>query len=175
MQIEAEKNYRTRGGDQTGILRELNSTYVDRRGNKEAFTSEMMGTYSADGKWITGGDNCEHDIVSEWNYTPPSIVSASGMKHDSGKPIAGIFFEEFPRALEQVSNVATFGADKYSRANWLQVDNLKQRYTDAMVRHMIAKGKGEINDLESGFPHSAHIAWCALALAEIEQRENDNV
>lgn len=94
---------------------------------------------------------------------------STGLKHDSGKPIAGVLFEDFPMALSGVADIATFGANKYERNSWRNVDNAHQRYSDALVRHMLAKGKGEVNDPESGMPHSWHIAWNALALIELEK------
>lgn len=91
-------------------------------------------------------------------------------KYDSGKIIAGVLFEDFPNALEGVCSVATFGAKKYKRSSWHTVENGIQRYHDAMVRHMLAKGRGEEIDPESGRPHSWHIAWNALAISELEAR-----
>ena len=95
-------------------------------------------------------------------------------KYDSGKNIAGVLFEDFPNALEGVSSVATFGAEKYKRSSWHTVENGLQRYHDAMVRHMLAKGRGEEIDPESGRPHSWHIAWNALAISELEIRQKKN-
>lgn len=96
------------------------------------------------------------------------------MKYDGGKNIAGILFEDFPRALDGVASVATFGAEKYARSSWQSVPNAAQRYRDALVRHQLAQGRGEKVDPESGRPHSWHIAWNALALIELEQNEPDS-
>lgn len=95
------------------------------------------------------------------------------MKFDKGKPIAGVLFEDFAKALEGITKVATFGANKYERSSWQGVSNAKQRYHDAMVRHQIAQGKGERIDPESGFLHSYHIAWNALALAQLDEEPHD--
>ena len=95
-------------------------------------------------------------------------------KYDKGKNIAGVLFEDFPNALDGVSSVATFGAEKYKRSSWCTVENGLQRYQDALVRHQIAKGRGETLDPESGRPHSWHIAWNALAIAELEARLSES-
>lgn len=96
-------------------------------------------------------------------------MNANGMKFDGGKVLAGILFEDFPEALMGIAEVATFGANKYARSSWQTVPNAKQRYTDALVRHMLAKAKGEVNDPESGLPHSYHIAWNTLAIIQLEE------
>jgi len=92
----------------------------------------------------------------------------AGLKHDSDKPLAAIPYQDFPHALSAVVDVATFGAAKYARSSWKTVPNAAQRYADAMHRHMLAQARGERLDPESGLPHCAHIAWNALALAELE-------
>ena len=100
-----------------------------------------------------------------------AIISGTDYKYDKGKSLAGILFEDFPNALDGVCSVATFGAEKYKRSSWYTVENGLQRYQDAMVRHQIAKGRGEEIDPESGRPHSWHIAWNSLAIAELEARQ----
>lgn len=95
--------------------------------------------------------------------------SQLGMKYDGGKIIAGVILEDFPNAITGVCEVATFGANKYKRSSWQSVPNAIQRYTDAMMRHQLAKGRGEVIDPESGLPHSYHIAWNALAIIELEK------
>ena len=43
----------------------------------------------------------------------------------------------------------------------------ERRYFDALMRHWLAIQAGETLDAESGLPHWAHFAWCALALAQM--------
>ena len=76
----------------------------------------------------------------------------------------------FPRALEEVGKVSTFGRQKYTRQGWLDVEDGINRYTSAMMRHMVAKAKGEIIDPETGLSHDGAIAWNALAICELEMR-----
>lgn len=94
------------------------------------------------------------------------LVKAQDMKFDGGKILAGIPFQDFPRALQAVAEVGTFGAKKYSRSSWKTVDNAMTRYTDAKFRHIL---EGEISerDIESGLLHKAHEAWNALATLEL--------
>lgn len=92
------------------------------------------------------------------------------VKYDSGKIRPSLVLLSMSRALQSVSEVATFGADKYTDDGWCQVPDGVKRYTDAMLRHMLAEASGEVNDPESGLPHAAHIAWNALARLDLEQR-----
>ncbi len=98
----------------------------------------------------------------------------SGVKHDTGKPLAGILYEGFPNALLEVAKVGTFGAKKYSRGNWLHVDGGILRYTDALHRHQLLEQCGELVDEESQLLHAAHAAWNSLARLELLIREKNN-
>lgn len=99
-----------------------------------------------------------------------------GAKHDSGKPLAGLLYQDFPRALSLVADVATFGAKKYSRHNWKDVEGGIERYNDALHRHLLAANLVEL-DSESSLPHLAHAAWNVLAVLEktLEAWEAENV
>ena len=97
------------------------------------------------------------------------IKPALDMKHDQGKPIDGVLFQDFPRALMAVASLASFGADKYERGSWLTVENGHQRYTDAIARHMLDEYV-EAADEETGLGHDVAIAWNALARLELRLR-----
>lgn len=98
----------------------------------------------------------------------------SGCKLDAGKPalFRGLI-DYFPRALEKVAEVSTFGASKYVWKGWETVPDGVARYSDAMVRHLTEEAKGEVLDPGSGLHHAAHTAWGALARLELMLREND--
>lgn len=98
----------------------------------------------------------------------PVPQPAGGVKYDAGKPRYGLVLGGFPRALERVVQVGTFGANKYSDDGWLSVDDGHARYTDAMLRHHFAEAGGEELDGESGMLHAAHRAWNALAVLELK-------
>ena len=93
-----------------------------------------------------------------------------GRKDDAWKPRPTLVMRTMANALQQVLAVAEYGARKYSPDNWLQVPDAVQRYTDAMLRHQQAHLRGEALDPESGLPHMAHAAWCALAVLELGAR-----
>ena len=93
-----------------------------------------------------------------------------GVKLDTGKRRVSLIVCGFPRALECVADVGTFGANKYSDNGWASVPNGRQRYTDAMLRHLLAEARGEKLDAESSMRHAACVAWNALARLELELR-----
>lgn len=94
-----------------------------------------------------------------------------GRKDDAGKPRPTLVLNSMARAIARVIDVAEYGARKYAPDNWLQVPDGIKRYTDAGLRHRQAHALGEVNDPESGLPHLAHAAWCALAVLELQERE----
>lgn len=97
-----------------------------------------------------------------------------GAKLDAGKIRPGLVLMAFSNALRAVSQVGTFGAEKYSDHGWLFVPDGIQRYTDAMFRHLISEGAGEKADTQSGLTHAAHTAWNALARLELMLREDQS-
>lgn len=103
---------------------------------------------------------------------------ATGAKDDGGKaPVFRGAVGYFPRAMEAVAACSDFGASKYAWDGWRLVDNGFNRYSDAMVRHLVAEAKGEELDNDSGLIHAAHTAWNALARLELllEAKEKEEL
>lgn len=92
-----------------------------------------------------------------------------GAKLDADKTLAGVLLD-FAHALSAVADVGTFGAKRYSRGGWQSVENGQQRYLDACMRHLLAHGKGEAMDAQSGLSHLSHAAWNLLAILELDAR-----
>lgn len=100
-------------------------------------------------------------------------IGTGAIKYDAGKaPIFRGVVSYFPRAIEAVAQVSGFGASKYAWAGWEGVDDGINRYSDAMVRHLMREGQGEVLDSDSGLLHAAHTAWGALARLELMLRES---
>lgn len=97
----------------------------------------------------------------------------AGTKLDAGKAQAGIL-RDFSRALTAVTEVGTFGSNKYTRGGWQAVPNAIERYDDAMWRHLLQEAN-EIKDTDSGLLHAAHFAWNALARLELILREQEKI
>jgi hypothetical protein len=93
-----------------------------------------------------------------------------GYKHDDNKVMASLL-KDFAPALTEVMKVGTFGAKKYTRGNWLLVDNAIERYNDAMWRHLLSDGIDE----ESGLDHLYHAAWNILAVITLMKRQEDGI
>lgn len=72
-----------------------------------------------------------------------------------------------PVFIEELAKVMTFGANKYSANSWQNVE--KDRYIDAMLRHMLQWQKGEIVDSESGLHHLAHMSINAMFIMWMER------
>ena len=73
-------------------------------------------------------------------------------------------------AIEAVADVTTQGARKYTPDGWTSVPNGHKRYMEAFGRHMLALGKGEILDAQTGCLHKAQMIWNLLASLELELR-----
>jgi hypothetical protein len=97
-----------------------------------------------------------------------------GAKLDAGKICAfrGAV-DYFPRAIEAVAAVSTFGAIKYDWAGWKSVPDGIERYSDALMRHLLAESKGDRHDPDSGLLHAAHSAWNMLAVLELKLLEEE--
>lgn len=79
-------------------------------------------------------------------------------KQDAGKPR----WDLLPfKPIEEVVDVLTAGAAKYSENGWQQVDNGRERYFAALMRHIVAWREGQTCDPESGKSHLIH-AMCNL-------------
>jgi hypothetical protein len=86
----------------------------------------------------------------------------AGAKMDEGKVRLGLVLMDFADALWAVGDVGTYGATKYSAHGWKYVPNGQQRYTDALLRHLLSEADEDV-DRESGLLHAACVAWNALA------------
>ena len=108
--------------------------------------------------------------------TDPSGLSAHapGAKLDAGKVLPWLCIAGFSRALFAVSDVTTKGAIKYTPNGWASVADGQQRYMEAFARHMLALGRGEEYDADTGCLHKAQMVWNLLASLELELRSADD-
>lgn len=111
----------------------------------------------------------------EYTNDAQDKIATGAVKYDGGKaPIFRGFLSYFPRAAREVAGVSLFGATKYAWDGWRDVPNGLERYSDALVRHLVAQGEGEVLDPDSGLLHAAHCAWNALAVLELLIKEREN-
>jgi hypothetical protein len=124
------------------------------------------------GGLIVRGAPIKREGKEEFTTDDPSKIGTGAIKYDGGKPALwrGVF-DYFPRAIQAIGDISTFGARKYAWAGWESVEDGFARYSDAMVRHLTKEGAGELYDPDSGLLHAAHTAWGAMARLELLMRE----
>lgn len=122
---------------------------------------------------------CAAQSMSSFVLTPaPDMKTESkteGVKHDSGKRQWWFMWQFLPE-LEQVVDILDYGNKKYPAddgSNWRKVDNAKNRYTSAAMRHWSAWLGGEKVDAETGKSHLAHMITNLLFLMWFERKAND--
>ena len=153
-------HYRSRQGESGGLW------YADRGDYLEVWVG---------GQWAPSGNRIGDRVHREMTPIPTfeqfvSVEDAptTGSKHDSGKPLMGAVP---PNALLAVAKVLTFGAEKYGRDNWRQVESAETRYLDAALRHINAYQRGELADPESGESHLAHAVCSLMFMLELRDGE----
>jgi len=107
------------------------------------------------------------------NEQDPHGLSANtpGAKLDAGKMRPWLCIAGFAHALNAVADVTTKGAVKYTPNGWAAVIDGPERYMEAFARHMMALGRGEEIDADTGALHKAQMIWNLLASLELELRE----
>jgi hypothetical protein len=96
-----------------------------------------------------------------------------GVKFDSKKPKWSLFLW---KEAEEIVEILTFGAEKYPTAdNWKYVDDARNRYFSALMRHLTAWFNGERLDTESGKSHLAHAGCCLLFLMWKDNNEKNTM
>lgn len=71
-------------------------------------------------------------------------------------------------AIEEIAQVLTFGAAKYSDNNWARGARWG-RYFAALCRHIFAWWRGEDKDPETGYSHLAHAGCCLVFLMSYQR------
>lgn len=96
-------------------------------------------------------------------------VDQTGIKFDGDKPE----FSLLPTGtLNPVLKVLGIGKKKYAKDNWQRVDNAKERYFNAAMRHITSWWEGEKTDPETGENHLAHALCCLLFLLWFDNKGN---
>ncbi len=153
----------------------------------QSLVQQKVKNNGVQSKAVGPGTEKRQPYLSEPNsYNGPKLLGSeerdpngidpksSGAKLDAGKPCLwrGVV-DYFPGALRAVATVSTFGATKYSWKGWSTVPEGFERYSDAMVRHLVAESAESPWDNDSGILHAAHVAWGALARLEFLLREKN--
>lgn len=146
------------------------ATHYSACGDFYKIDSDVMFYYDRDGCWSPSLMYADPTHLKELPTFEPfvSVEDApnAGSKHDSGKPLMGAVP---PNAMLAVARVLTFGAEKYGRDNWRQVENAETRYLDAALRHINAYQRSEAVDPESGESHLAHAVCSLMFMLELQE------
>lgn len=140
------------------------------------YTSKELGIMYGMGKqsfekWEDMMDTIPSNMANPLEGLSPKAL---GAKHDQGKLLFGCLTQGLAPVLKGVAAILTFGAKKYSRDSWQDVPNGKQRYHDAMERHLNAYNSGENFDKESGLHHMLHMICCAMFVMWFEMQKYPN-
>ena len=84
-----------------------------------------------------------------------------GTKHDNGKPRIADMIIDYKTQLLELCKVFEHGTDTYGLGNWKQVENGEERFTNAMIRHLLKED--EVYDEETGLLHAAQVFFNAGA------------
>lgn len=85
----------------------------------------------------------------------------NGVKHDNGKPLIGDMIIDYKVQLLELCKVFEHGTKTYGLGNWKQVENGEERFTNAMIRHLLRED--EVYDEETGLLHAAQVFFNAGA------------
>ena len=103
-------------------------------------------------------------------YKPQGIAGQEA-KHDAGKlPLSLVPMQ----IVRDIAEIRRFGVEKYRDPdNWKKVE--KQRYIDALLRHLLAYLEDPDGvDEESGIKHYKHVACNLAFICEMEREEAED-
>lgn len=131
-------------------------------------TAELNGIDLDKQKYI---DTCvENGMSIEKAIKECEIVSKPfNPKHDENKLDWSLLpFVE----IEKIVEVLDYGVKKYGKKDlWKNVENAKQRYNSALLRHVAEYQKGNVHDKESNLHHLSHAICNALFILWFESEE----
>ncbi len=96
------------------------------------------------------------------------VIKPSGMKFDGEKNRMNLIP---PETLESIGGVLTYGANKYEPNNWKNIG--KDRYTAALLRHLVDYMKDPKSTDESGYLHIEHVLANAVFLSYFETHKEE--
>jgi hypothetical protein len=105
-----------------------------------------------------------------------SGVHSVGRKFDQGKVRPLLLLDDCGHAFDAAVRVATKGGDRHGDRNWLELDDARRRYTNALMRHLRSWLNGDRWDNKGKHPTNEHHLACvivnAMFLCEKDMREH---
>ncbi len=106
-----------------------------------------------------GTGNCKS--LTHSGDVPPRLPT--DVAERKSLPIGTAVLGYFPLALAAIARVSLAGQKQHKTSGW---DRSKSKdHPDALIRHYLERGSLDTD----GEPHSAKMAWRALAILEIEE------
>lgn len=119
-----------------------------------------------------GEDGCEDMLPHYVEQVKQSTETEQGVKYDSGK----LEYSLIPKGvLTPIIRVLQQGCQKYSKDNWQHVNTPKERYYNALQRHINQWWEGEKYDVETGENHLAHAACCLMFLLWFDNKDEQGL
>lgn len=104
----------------------------------------------------------KYQAMPETPKLPENVaLIKEGVKHDNGKPLIGDMIIDYKVQLLELCKVFEHGTKTYGLGNWKQVENGEERFTNAMIRHLLREN--EVYDEETGLLHAAQVFFNAGA------------
>ena len=109
--------------------------------------------------------------TEELNARACDAIRGSSAKDDKGKLRLSLVPTQI---IRDIAEVREYGCKKYhDPENWRQVE--KQRYIDALLRHLLAYLEDPDGvDEESGIKHYKHVACNLAFICELEREEAED-
>lgn len=134
--------------------------------------------------WVPSGDDWWWGSASHFEpeclVPAPTVAAATslgqagGLKYDGGKAPWSLLLSAkgMIAAVGGVVGVLAFGAKKYDAHSWRGVEDNERRYTDALIRHLVAIQTHGLTarDEESGELHIDHLNCNGLFLGELARK-----
>lgn len=142
------------------------------------FTQAELDSTLAQGFLLCGKGAESDDALREGTaalliYLERSLNDGFGVVQAGGLTKLSFFGRCFSiwvgNALLKVSDVGTYGANKYTDNGWIEVPNGLNRYYDAGWRHLLKMGF-EADDPDTKIVHVAHAIWNFLAVLELRAK-----
>lgn len=97
------------------------------------------------------------------NYIASILKMEKGMKND--RKDHKLRWDLLPlQEIEDIVEVYTAGAEKYSDNSWQHLKDGYNRYKAALLRHLAECDKGNFTDPDTGCKHLGQVAWNAIAM-----------
>lgn len=143
--------------------------HIDESDEEQPYKVESS-SFNEDGWWWFAEGDLQ--LFVELKTVGDKDTQSLGVKYDSDK----LEYSLLPKGvLTPILKVLSFGKKKYAADNWMKVDNPKERYYNAMQRHITQWWEGEKYDSETGENHLAHAACCLMFLLWFENKEDGNL